>query len=251
MLDLDSPIHGTVVEFGCGRHNPLGLSVLLFLNGADATIATDLDPCLDDARAALAIYDLLVACLTSPDRFKLPGVQKAAFRERIERFDLERLRDGDLGGGLGNAPCRYVVGSFKSALETTELSPVDLVVSFSVLEHVDDLPAIVDDFFTGIASGGRMVHTIDFIDHRAYGSEISPWGYLLEGSPRQEISNELRYSEVMGIVEARGFKTLSTYLGDEEPGPEVWSQLRERFRHLPRRDITTQAAIVVFERLAE
>jgi tetratricopeptide (TPR) repeat protein len=250
-FDSTTSLGGIVVDLGCGRESPFGLSVLIYLNGADATLATDFDPCFDEPRAALALYDLLIACFTSPESYKVSKIPLTEFRNRIERFDLERLREGDLTAGLRDVPCKYHVGSFKDAVENSGLGPIDLVVSFSVMEHVTDVPSLVADLYDSMADEGWMIHNVDFRDHRSYWLPLSPWAYLLEGIPAQQISNEIRLSEMIGLVEIGGFDILDVERADEEPPPEVWEHLRERFRRLPADDIRTQLAKLTFRRRAK
>lgn len=234
---------GTTLELGCGRENPLALSVLLYLNGARSTLATDFEPCADEPRAARALYELLAACLATPETFTVSGIAPAEFRARIDAFNLERLREGDLAGGIAQAPCRHHVGAFTDALD----GPVDLVFSQSVLEHVADLPALIRDLHGATAPGAWMIHGVDFKDHRCYFLGLSPWAYLLEGQPPQAISNELRCSEVLTLLEAGGSETLTVDRIDEEPPAEVWTNLRERFRGREA-DVRTQWAKIVSRR---
>ena len=238
---------GAFVEFGCGRENPLALSVLMWLNGARSCLASDLDPCEDEARAALGLHDLLVECLAYPDRFRLPAVPRWRIEERVRAFDLERLRQGELAAGLADVPCRLGAGELGATWRAAGAPAVDLLASFSVLEHAP-LERTAGTLAELVRPGGRMVHEVDFRDHRSYASEISAWGYLLDGGPPQEISNELRCSEVIATVERAGFRLLSCERTEEEPPPEVWRALREKFRALPARDVTTQQATLVFER---
>jgi hypothetical protein len=249
-FDSAAALWGTVVDLGCGRENPFGFSVLAYLNGASATLATDFDPCVDEPRAALALYDLLTSCFASPATYKVSKISLTEFRNRIERFDLGQLHKGDLAGGLRDTPCKHYVGPLKNAVASSGVAPVDLVASFSVLEHVTDLSGLASDLYDVMADGGWMIHHIDFRDHRSYWLPMSPWAYLLEGSPSQKISNELRFSEMMGRVEAAGFEILDVERTDEEPPSGVWADLRERFRFLPPSDIRTQLARVIFRRRA-
>lgn len=241
---------GVVIEFGCGGENPLALTVLHYLNGADRTLATDLAPALDPARAAVALFDLLVACRAAPHEFHLSGISRGEFLRRLERFDLEALRAGDGDRGLRHVPCDHVVGDFLESWRESRIGPADLIFSHSVLEHVMPLGEVARQFHQALAPDGVMIHAVDFRDHRSYSRELSPWAYLMEGGEPQTRSNELRFSRMVATLEGAGFRLLEASRIEETPPPEVEERLREEFRGLPHQDLTTQGATMTLRRQA-
>jgi hypothetical protein len=91
-------------DLGCGVYHPYGVSAILYLNGARSTIALDRDDS-DQPRAAEALADLLLDCLSSPDRWHWSGSERSDFLQRAHQFGLPTLQEGRLGGAWRASPC--------------------------------------------------------------------------------------------------------------------------------------------------
>jgi hypothetical protein len=82
-------------DLGCGTHHPYGTSAVMYINGAAATIATDVDGS-DKKRAAEALYDLLQDCLVNPDSWHWSSLTREEYLTRLHNFNFKALCEGDL-----------------------------------------------------------------------------------------------------------------------------------------------------------
>jgi hypothetical protein len=220
-------------DLGCGEHNPYGMSALMYLNGAEQTVALDLDPA-EPRRSAEVLADFLMECLAEPEAWNRQGLAPDSFLSRVRRFNLKALRAGDLAAGLAGLPLRHLQANVLDAV--TDGLQVDLMSSRSVLEHVDHFPKVAARLAGMMKPGGLAYHTIDLVDHRAYTDpgHCHYWSFLAEGddyNDRQPYGfvNRLRATEIRRCFEQAGFEILR-YDVDRQPMPEGFrAKLTDKF----------------------
>lgn len=231
-LSSYADVRGAVFcDLGCGKHSPLGTSALLYLNGADECIATDILEPLDPARAARALYDLLTDCLALPAKWQWTENSDPEFYDRVHRFDLDKLRDGDLEGGLGDAPVRRITADISA--DALFQDKVSLMTSRSVLEHIPQLEKAAANMYTMLRPGGLMFHFVDLADHAIYGppSDKHYWSFL-EETQWHGHTNRLRAHEVLSILQAAGFEVLDTETETCQLPPGLRERLDDRFAQM-------------------
>ena len=240
-------LEAVVVDFGCGTWSPLGASAVFYLNGARSAFAIDVEPCGDTALAADALCELLLECIADPEEWHFSSIGRKDFIRRILSFDLKKLRDGDLHGGIANTGLRHMVGDIREVL--TEGEGVDIIVSNTVLEHIEELKEI-SVFFHKILSGtGTMIHNVDFTDHRVYSdSSKNKWSFMtIDGGDSIGI-NKLRYSDIEKIFADAGFKVVDSHKVIEMPDEEVRKKFRPEYSNLSDEDISTTFALMCIQK---
>jgi hypothetical protein len=178
-------VPSTVAELGPG--SSLGVGIAALLSGIREYVALDLVRHAD-AATNVAMLDGLVrlfearaattAGLPFPHHILTDSLLSASLSsDRIEciRSALTGETEGNLGGAVR---IRYVAPW--SDVRLTERASFDLIISQSVLEHVDDLAAIYAYAAHALAADGWMSHWIDFKCHRT----TSQWnGHWACGDP--------------------------------------------------------------------
>ena len=179
LLDTYYTLHGSlenrpridnarVLDLGCGSVNPLGLSMLFQLMGARRTYAVDLDPVQDSRRAVRALADVIREILFDPGIVANPTIPTGAeLLRRVSSFDLPALARGEISG-IDSDRMQFHLRS-ADALDIVGDNELDLVVSNSFFEHVEDPDAVIGELARATKLGGRGVHVIDGTDHLYYG----------------------------------------------------------------------------------
>jgi hypothetical protein len=221
-------------DLGCGGYHPYGVSTILYLNGARSTIALDLGDC-DKRRAAEALSDLLLDCLSAPDRWHWPGIDRESFLQRAHQFGLKALGEGNLEEGLAGLPLKHIVTDIHNPI--LEEDSIDVMASRAVLEHFLDFGVAVGRMYALMRRGGVAYHHIDLVDHRAYtNSHYHWWSFLAEGEDWSDgLVNRLRSCEIRPHFERAGFESCGTRTGSPRCRPGSWIKSRAAFGRCPRR----------------
>ena len=236
----------TVCDIGCGKHNPLGSSLVMYLNGASRCLAMDMDR-IDWPRATEALNDLVQDILREPDRWLFIRKNEPLFRERLGQLHFFRPEDNPLEDRF----VRSFITFFNSSLEDAAVAAdcVDFSFSEAVLEYFNPFPQAMKAVFDLMAPGSIGYHMIDFRDHRHFRKPMRYgfWHFLtedLDGLSREELAgrgistNVLRYSEVGDALRSAGFDILEYRPVDvREMPPEVAGTLRGRFAGMQREDL--------------
>lgn len=239
-------------DLGCGTLNPVGVAAFVYLNGAEATWS--LDPCAADdvPRAAEALYDLLVDCAARPDFWHRSTLPRDDYFQRWRRFDLEKLRNGDLDGGIAGLPLRRAVCDIRQ--NPIPDASVHLLSSEAVLEHVAGMPAAAERLFAMMAPGGIAAHNVDVVDHRWYSApgRYHKWSFMEEADCQPSLRacecNGLRCAEIVACFESAGFKTLQLNRIREPLPPGLRDRLRGRYAALPDEELETVGFTCVLTR---
>ena len=199
------PIEGeTYLDLGCGSIHPYGFAALLCLLGAERAWAVDLAPTQDVSRAVRNVARLADRLLQDPGRVvrDLP-ITRDQIERNLRRFDVEALRRGDPEGLRGRVEFRRDSADRLSL----EDGAVRVVVSHSLLEHVDDIHAVLDELFRVTRKGGFGVHAIDAVDHASYADDkLHPLDFLRKPAGGMvNGSNRIRLHEFPALFEEHGF----------------------------------------------
>jgi SAM-dependent methyltransferase len=159
---------------------------------------------------------------TALDRFDLlrrdPEV-KQAYRELIALLPYEQQQRcpgliAEQNGALFDQRIKSIVAKIEDALEKVGLGQLDFIVSFDVLEHVDDLATTMRTIRRLLRPGGVMIHRVDVTVHNAPSGihrlahltfSESTWQLI---SSNRAVCNRIRPSEFLAVAERQGFETL-------------------------------------------
>lgn len=232
------PAGGVFVDLGCGAHDAVALSVYQYLNGYDVVYSIDMKPPRNEVYSALSMYEILANVLMFPERYTQEGTQVDELVSKVRRFNLEAFEKGDFWEGLKplEDKVRFEVCDFVDS--TVEPNSVSALVSFAVLEHVDDIYNVSKRIYDAMLPGGIVYHFIDLADHRSYrlGGEFHALSFLAEEEAPPGI-NRLRASEhVMAQMEA-GFELLSNKVVKSDIPDNVRRNLLPKFRAMHLDDV--------------
>jgi SAM-dependent methyltransferase len=227
-----------ILEIGPGGN--FGLAAVLLGFGARRVVCLDLDRLCFDSGIPAPLFDelnrrfagRLESCVErSDDRCLLPA----------ERFTYR------VGTGIERAP--FAAASF------------DFIFSCACLEHVERPDAALAEMHRLLRPGGRMLHQIDFRDHRDFARPLeflrySPaaWRWICTGAHL----NRWRPSRFREAFGAAGFRTLfETATGDDVNGDRVPEgylsalrpHLHPEFASASEEDLTTLGLLVLAERV--
>jgi tetratricopeptide (TPR) repeat protein len=240
----------TVLEMGSGSHNPFSLVFLYLMLGAKRAFANDLEEMQHPARVFRAMARAADVLMT--DAKRVIGDYPIS-RDEIERnlstFDLGALRAGD-ARGIDPSRLQFLQGS--AAKLAIDASSVDLILSVTFLEHVEDLDAVLEEMARVTVSGGRGVHCIDCIDHRWYGDpEVNKLHFLRVAKPGMVFgSNRVRLLEYPLLFQKHGFHVEQiVVLGQVNVDDELRQSLALPWREMSQEMLETTQGIIVVKRV--
>jgi len=246
-----SRLHGaTVVDLGCGSLNPFAFSFLFLMLGAGRAYAIDTDPVQDMGRAVKALATCASWFLIDSKRILDPDqIPPEEVLKNLEGFDLPKLAAGDPSGMSSNRMLYRNESIFDLSLRDGE---ADLVISVSLLEHLNRIEDALESLRRGTRVGGYGHHLIDFADHRIYTGEVSSPFEFLKIQTRDELvygSNRLRCSQFCELFEQHGFavERVETARAADLSSKEQ-SQLVEPYRSMPREELSMVCARVFVRR---
>ena len=246
----------TVAELGPGASLGVGLAALL--SGADTYYALDIIK-YSEIDTSLALLDDLVALFRNRTPISVGyGVNEGRF------FPADILTDDLLTQTLAepriaNIRRALAASDGRSGPITIEYTvpwsdpavirrgQVDLIVSTSVLEHVDDLPATYDAFAQWLRPGGWMSHSVDFRSHFDTKDWNSHWQYtepvwkLVVGKKTYLINREPCSTHV-AAMKARGFDIIRESRQRESALPR--EELAPRWQSISDDDINCIEAMI-------
>jgi hypothetical protein len=248
----------TVAELGPGGSLGVGLAALL--SGADTYYALDIVK-YSKIESNLDLLDGLVELFgnRTPVSTGYAGdsLQPPVFPHHILTDELlaETLAESRLAdirraiaapdGRSGPITIEYTVPWSDPAV--IRRHEVDLIVSYSVLEHVDDLPGTYDAFAQWLRPGGRMSHSVDFRSHFDTKAWNSHWQYsepvwkLIVGK-KPFLINRQPYSVHIAEMKERGFEIIREWQKRELGLPR--EALAARWRNVSEDDYTCIEAII-------
>jgi len=219
----------------------------MYLNGARSTIALDLNDG-NQQRAAEALADLMVDCLSFPEKWHWSGIGRTDFLQRAHQFGLNALREGRLEEGLAGLPLRHIVTDIHNPI--LEEDSIDQMSSRAVLEHFLDFGVAVERMFVLMRHGGVAYHNIDLVDHRTYKDpRYHWWSFLAEGEDWSDgLVNRLRSCEIRPHFERVGYEVLryENIIGKMPAG--FLRQVVGRFREMPEEELNVTGVCCVLRK---
>lgn len=225
----------TVLEYGPG--DILGVSLLMYAHGA-----------------------AFVQCV---DRFAREKISKAnieTYLEILDRLDPEKRRraadafndHGDPGSGFNPAMIRYSVT--RDGL-INESEAYDLIVSRSVLEHVNHLDLTIRDIANALKPDGVSVHSVDLKSHNL--DRYLPFDFLTWPETVYRLMNSHKgrpnrwrvdkYRECVARAGLRFMALAPTGKLQDDQIDRIRPKLAPRFRDLPTEELTWQGFWMVLE----
>jgi SAM-dependent methyltransferase len=199
----------TVVNLGCGSHNPLGLSTVFLLLGAARSIGVDIDPPQEVAAGLSAIAKTAATMLLDPRILvgETP-IDRRSIEAGLAGFDFRKLLAGD-ASGLPTGRLEFRRESVYQ-LGLADRS-VDFVISNSFLEHLGALETALSEIARITKAGAYGSHAIDGVDHRSYSDpSLHPLEFLRDRSdaPLLHGCNRVRPLEYPQLFERHGFEVV-------------------------------------------
>jgi hypothetical protein len=214
-----------VLEYGPG--DVPAVAMLMVAHGAESVVCVDRFPLL-----ALSPTNVEV----------LRGLLQGLDGERRRRGESCFASSGDPSSGL-SPRIRYLIR--RSGLSGLQ-GAVDLIVSRSVLEHVDDLAATFADMFAALRVDGLAIHKVDLKSHGLHGSNSLdfltwPRGLWTLMFSNKGAPNRWRIDRHREAISRSGLRAVSlepTRLADPREIEEVRPHLSRPFRSISDEDLS-------------
>lgn len=203
-----------------------------------------------------------VVCL---DRDRLcfdSGIPEDLFQELDRRFDGRLASVAERVGDRRRLPSERFAYCVDVPVEEAPFADgaFDFVFSCACLEHVERPDVALRQLHRILRPGGRMLHQIDFRDHRNFARPLEflrysepMWRFLSKGSSL----NRWRASRYRAALAAAGFvTTFELATGDDLSGArvktdylaEIRPHLHRDFAALPEDDLTSLGMLLVAEK---
>jgi hypothetical protein len=255
----------SVAELGPGGSLGVGLAALI--SGARHYHALDV-VAHSNTQANLRVFDQLVALFERraphPDRGGWPDIEadlderlfpgalldEDRLRKALAPERIEALRDVLRGSRRDDLSINYE--SSWDAGDSSPEPPVDLVLSHSALEHVDDLAGTYAALRQRLRVGGHMSHQIDLTAHgtarqwNGFRSLPEPVWRIIRGR-RDYLINRAPYSEHRRLLEDSGFEVLLDLKACRSDGVSR-SQLTARWHGLTDVDLNCAGVFLIARR---
>jgi SAM-dependent methyltransferase len=214
----------TVLEVGPG--SSLGVGIAALLSGATRYYAYDLVDQTDSQRN-LAVFDEMVELFRQRAPVPIEGwcarifpfIDDRAFPHALLPDQLlHRMLAADrisaLRHDLATGEGSYFRARFAQDPADVQIDePIDLIISESVLEHVDDLESTYQAFARWLSDDGIMVHLIDYSSHnlsRHWNGhwQCSPLVWSLTRGKRLFLINRVPHQGHVDLLQSHGFKVV-------------------------------------------
>lgn len=240
-FDLDRLRGASVLDFGAGIFSPLKVAIVLYANGADRVVAFEPAPWRPYfMRQSTA--RLIAQMNLEPSAFCISGISAKEMRTRLADIDF----DGNLNEASGEIDLGPVklTSTFDFAARKSDF---DLILSTSVLEHVDSVERELENKAACLRSGGVAINRIDFTDHRHSKPEFAPFGFYYDGVAWS--CNLKRVSDVdvaAGKLNGCAYELINKdYAKDEDVDLD---RILGRFKGYDRETLLTKAATLVLRK---
>lgn len=194
----------SIVDYGAGTISTLSVAIVLFANGFSSVVACE--PLSIEIDYALAgVKQTIQSIHLEPEIMNFSGISNNELITRVSLLNFENL---EIEMKKLNAELTEVVnlGGIKLTKNIHALDPnsIDCIFSNSVLEHITNINFELANHFRVLRSNGLSIHTVDFSDHRAIGTNISPCQFYYDGILHHV--NGLRPSEMESLFSLSGFR---------------------------------------------
>ena len=248
----------SILDLGCGKYDPLLQSMVLYVNGAAEVTAIDIEDCVDYKKASFYMLELLKEMLIDPLRWNILGLSDIEFKLRCEKFDVAALKAGNLKKAIQGTGIKYIVGDARVCLHPKSM---DLIFSFSVLEHIERLEfrSFIKFLNDSLKSNGKIVSQIDFTDHRQHISRYNCWSFMCKEEIKildekyayfyeHNTINQLRASQVQEILEESGFEIKQWMRQTLKVPEDIYAKFKEEYKKMKQEDLETIAVWMVAEK---
>ncbi len=251
-------IPSTVAELGPG--DSIGTGLAAILSGSRRYFALDVVEHSNASRNRELLTDLLAMFGNRAPRptkgwpdfdeyldntlFPSDILTQEILRKSLTDQRIEKVREA-LSGAISDAKVddigiKYMVPW--NEFRVIEPESVDLIISHSVLEHVEDLEATYEAFDSWLKPGGWMSHQIDFTSHgltkewNGYRRHTEfAWKIIKGGRPY--LINRAPCSEHISLLQRTGFKVICNLQQHRQDGIPR-SALAPRWRSLSDEDLS-------------
>jgi hypothetical protein len=258
-----------IAELGPGDSIGLGLAALL--SGANKYYALDVVKYVNTERNVL-IFDELVDFFRNrkgrpakgwPDYdhyldanlFPSSILTEKALNRSLTKERIETIRKALLTGGMGNEEISIRYISPWNDPDIIAKESVDVIVSHSVLEHVQDLENTYKAFSLWLKPNGFMSHQMDFTSHGMSEEWNGHWSYsqlawkILAGR-RPNMINRQPCSEHIRHINRNKFQIVCL-LKNYKGGGIVRSQLVPKWKNLSEDDFRCSGLFVQGQKKSE
>lgn len=237
LKDIELP-QGGFVELGCGAHDPAALATYFYLNGLTPAYGVDLLKPRTDVFSALSMYDILAHIKMFPGRYTWGGRRPSEIIQNLRNIATARFEAGDFAGGMDSIASEVRLLVQNLLVCDIEPGSIALLTSFAMLEHVDDINAIMKRCFELMVPGGIAFHFNDLADHRSYRGDnlYGPLSFLTEVEAPANM-NRLRAVQITRAARNAGFELLADQRIAAEVTPELRQKLIPQFAKMPIEDV--------------
>jgi len=229
---------GGFLELGCGAHDPLGLAIFFYLNGLTPCYGIDLLPPRTPHYSALSMYEILAHVKMFPGRYTWGGKRPIDIINGLRTINAAAFESGDFAAGLESLSGQ--VDLLNEDLLDCPIVPgsIALLTSFAVLEHVNDIDAIMRRCYELVAPGGIAYHFVDLADHRSYRGDgvFGPLSFLTEDKAPANM-NRLRAPQVTAAATAAGFQIVKDQRAGVDLTPDLQARLVAPFATMAPADV--------------
>lgn len=249
-----------VVEFGPGASFGVGIAALLV--GARKYYPIDLVDHTDVERN-LAVFDRISDLLLQRTQIPTTGWCSRIFPivddptfphdllpESLLARTLAPERVDEIRRDLQTKSGHYITP--RSSVDVRNLNldePIDVIISESVLEHVDDLEGTYDAFARWLAPHGVMAHLIDYGSHNLADTWNGHWAcpsalWSIVRGKRAFLINRIPHHGHLDLLNSRGMQVVHSELLRRVDGV-IQDQFAPEFRLMHPSDATTALASIV------
>ncbi len=253
-----------VLEFGPGSSYGVGIAALL--SGAKRYYTFDLIDHTTDTRN-LGIFDEMVRmfraraaipssgwCARIFPFIDDPAFPKAMLPDALLDTTLKPERLTALRLDLETRGEEFIRPRSSMELRNVVLDEApDIIISESVLEHVDDLTSTYAAFGRWLAPDGVMAHLIDYTSHNLSTNWNGHWGcsplvWSIVRGKRYYLINRMPHQAHIDFLRINGMHVVHSQLLRRVDGLTP-DQFSPEFRNMSLRDATTSLAAIVCRRL--
>lgn len=257
-----TPVPRTLAELGPG--GSLGVGIAAILSGATTYYALDIVE-YSDVDQNLALLDEIA------DLFRQRAPVNMGWLSDEHHFPHHLFSDSVIAANVAASRIEEIRRALTSRADSSDqieiayITPwndpavvrrheVDLIISHSVLEHVNDLPDTYDAFAQWLKPGGHMSHMIDFSSHGLTRTWNGHWRYpdfvwkLIVGK-KPYLINRQPYSVHYNHITSRGMRVVHDRYHRVVGLPR--KHLAPQWRNLSDRDLVCASALVQAEAPAE
>jgi hypothetical protein len=252
-----------VLEYGPGA--TLGLGFASLICGAKRYYSYDL---IDhtDADRNLAVFDELLqmfkrrAALPSDgfharifpilesNEFPSEALPEDLLRRTLEPERIDAIRE-DIKTRAGHFVLQRSSRDIGAAVQD---EPADVIISESVLEHVDDLPPTYAFFARALAADGAMVHLIDYTCHNLANEWNGHWVcaptlWSIVRGKREFLINRKPHQYHLDLLAENGMRVIQASRLHRVDGA-TRDGFASEFREMSRLDATTSLAQIIVAR---